>query len=213
MSTPKTKIVTSRTLNCGEPEADRKNRIDIENIESLESIDWVFENGEKRTILRDQIDGLSPAIQLAAIVHGLCQKVADSYAGVKERAKVDEEGRSAVEIAVNTFDEYLDMIFEAGAWASDSKTRGPRIATLHSALVAALTAQEVHFDADALRVRLIGDEAWRKAVAESPEVKARVAKMQAEAAMKRAQEAAAAAEAAKASEDGEADNALSDLLG
>lgn len=202
MANEKVKILNSRELYC---DGESFNRIDMDKITALEKIVWRFGNDEVRIVTRGQIDALPENIQFGAMIMGLGQKLANSYAGAVEASKKDEENRDPIEWAVDSFDELVETVIAGHSWTSDSRARGPRIGTLLAALMEALTeAATANGDTPPeesdIRHRLVTDETFRKNAAEVPVVKAKVASLQAAAAAARAKEATEAA--ANADTDG-----------
>lgn len=153
--------------------ADKKVKFcDKEYDLDTSKVSFTFGNGEKLEI---DANGLSPEMQKQLMLHGISQKVGDSFAGVKGNYA---EG---VQNAKDTIEQ-----LQAGVWkaARDDDAR-PRLAELAEAIA---RIKDVPVEAATAAVEK-GSEEQRKAWRSNAKVKATIAQI-------RAEKAAAALEAA-----------------
>lgn len=157
-----------------------KKKVDIE----AKSVTIEFENGETRTLA---LSDLSEAMVIRAALHGLSQKMGDSYAGAK-----DEPDPVAFSIA-SVSDVVKALI--AGDWrAATTGTGGSRVSDLAKA-VAEVTGKPIEEIVETL-AEMSDDQ--KKPIKDNPHVKAALTRIKAQAAMERAQKAAAATKDAPA---------------
>ena len=144
------------------------------------SVVIAFSNGESIT---QGLDTLPKDIQNRLALHGLSQKLGDSYASIKDVGDSVE--------ACRTIQERLNL----GDWVKAREGAGPRPTMVVDAVVAALIAdgQDVSDDRKAKIVKVLADKDERKAALADPVIKAQYETIRAAAAAKRAKEAKAEA--------------------
>ena len=132
-----------------------------------------FSNGEEIRVDRDKV----PAnVASAAMLHGLSQKIGDTYAGAENIADAVEKAGAMAERLLN------------GEWLRPRESVGPRIGLLVEAVVAAKTAAGMEADAEKIAENLKGNADLRKNALNNPQIKAEYDRIKAE----RAQAAAKA---------------------
>lgn len=140
-------------------------------------IQFTFEDGRSLSI---DANALAEKIKFRALVHGLSQKVGDSYAGAKAEA---DPVAFSYEAAKGTIEQIL-----AGDWKA-AREGGPRVTDLAKAcaIVTGQTLEEA--------VAFVGqlDEDATKALRKKPKIAAALAKMAADKAIEKANKAAEAA--------------------
>ena len=123
-------------------------------------------------------------IQACAVLHGLAQKLGDSYAST-----------SSIQDAQSAFTEAYEQLGE-GDWVTVREGGGPRVTQLAEAYRRAKAARgETVSLEDAARTVASWDSDKRKAVSDIPEIAYQLAQIRLEAAQKKAEEAKAAAAA------------------
>ena len=144
------------------------------------SVVIAFSNGESIT---QGLDTPPKDIQNRLALHGLSQKLGDSYASIKDVGDSVE--------ACRTIQERLNL----GDWVKAREGAGPRPTMVVDAVVAALIAdgQDVSDDRKAKIVKVLADKDERKAALADPVIKAQYETIRAAAAAKRAKEAKAEA--------------------
>lgn len=88
-------------------EAYAVRTVDTDNL----TLTFQFKDRPVKTVA---LDDLTLDIQKRLALHGLGQKLGDSYSGAKTQA--EEEGRDAAEVAFENFNDTLDQLL-AGEWA------------------------------------------------------------------------------------------------
>lgn len=139
-----------------------------------------FSNGKEISVPRAEVP---ENIAAAAMLHGLGQKIGDTYAG-------SETIGEAVDNA-----EAMWERLKLGEWTSGKRAAGPRIQHLVDAIVAAKEAAGLEADVEAIAAKLREDEALRKNALNNPQVRAAYDKQKAERAAAAAKESAKAAKA------------------
>jgi hypothetical protein len=157
-----------------------KKIVDIEN--KLVTIE--FENGEKRSLALSE---LNEATIVRAALHGLSQKMGDSYAGAK-----DEPDPVAFSIA--SVDDVRKALLNGDWRAATTGTGGSRVSDLAKA-VAQVTGKPLEEVVETLAE--MSDE-QKKPIKDNPHVKAALAQIKAAAAAERATKALSAVKDAPA---------------
>lgn len=169
--------------NAHEAAVEVKNATEVEKTKfavksaNAETGDYEFHFGNGHTI-KGNIKDFSHEIQRELLMHGLLQKVGDSYSGAKG------DFAKAIESAQGVVDQLREGKWTAGRVAAE---RGPKIGELVEA-VARLQKKPV---AEVAAILEKADDGKRKALRSHPAVKAAIAAI-------RAEKAAAAAEKAGA---------------
>lgn len=149
-------------------------------------LQFAFANGDKLDVDPTK---LSDGVRYCAMLHGLAQKIGDSYAGAKTPDEASEEAGSLYER------------LESGEWIAERESAGPRISLILAAIVKARAdAGKPFTEAEQAEraEKLKADKTYRESAMANPAVKAAYAAIQAERAAERA--AKAAADAAGATE-------------
>jgi hypothetical protein len=138
----------------------------------------VFEGGEEISV---NLGSIPPEIQTRLAMHGLSQKIGDSYAGV-EATEAFAKASAVAE----------DLL--AGNWSTRVAASGPRATQLAEALAAATgkTMEEASAVLEGM------DEDAKKDLRKHPQIKVQLATIKAAAAQKAAAKAAEEAEGADA---------------
>lgn len=162
----------------------------------VESVVFTFADDTKMSIA---IDSLPESIGVAAMAHGIAQKVGDAYASAK---KADDPLAWAKEQAETVIDN-----LKQGVWITVREGAGaPRVSMLLLAMEARADELGKAFDATAQQAKLVHKETgadYRKRVMANAGVKAHYERLRAEA---QAARAAAAAAAVDGADDSDADD-------
>lgn len=176
MATKKQSKATKRYLNdAGEESAHAK--------EGYSTLRFQFNGGGKHDI---KLDDIHPSLHGILAMHGLSQKLGDTYAGDESVADAEE-----------SFTTMLERL-KAGDWVSDRTGLGPSPVLILEAIAAAKAEAGLPHDAEAAKEKYKTKEA-REAALAVPAVKKHYERLRAERA------AAKAAEAAKAAGEGAGD--------
>jgi len=167
-----------------------KRYISADDVEGKQSyfagasaLEFRFANGETETVKPNDLDD---SIKLAAMFHGLSQKLGDAYASSKD--------------ADEAYDKFMSLKerIEIGEWLAERQSAGPRISQVIRALVAAKAASGVTITEEDMAAKYHAlDEDQKKAIVKDPRVDAQLQKIKAEAAAARAAKAAEAAQGAE----------------
>lgn len=145
-----------------------KKQIDAD----AKTITFTFENGDSATY---NLGDLSPEIQTRLALHGLSQKLGDSYASAKDEAPARVAG--------------VWETLSKGEWTSRSEGGAPRVTQLARAI-----AQVMGAPIEGVVAKLADMEAdQKKAIAASPDVAAALAEIKLADLQKRKEELAAKA--------------------
>ena len=170
MSEDETKTAKAKTPPKAKKIVDEKAR----------SVRIEFRTGE---IVLQEVAKLPAEIQNRLTLHGLSQKLGDSYASISDIGESIE--------ACQSVQERLQL----GDWVKAREGAGPRPTMVVDAVVAALIAdgQDVSDERKAKIVTVLSDKDERKAALKDPVIKAQYEGIRAAAAAKRAKEAKAEA--------------------
>jgi len=150
--------------------------VDMETL----AVMFAFVNGETITA---ELGKMSKGIQEALGLHGLKQKIGDSYAGAK-----------SVEDAVEAAGTVLERLMN-GDWVKERESAGPRPSMVVNAVIAALMADGQEIGEDRLKriTETVKTAEGRQQAMNNPIIKAQYETLRAQAAAERAHEAAEAA--------------------
>lgn len=143
-----------------------------------------FANGEEIKVNRADVP---ENIAGAAMLHGLAQKIGDTYAGAENLGEAVEKAKAMAEQLL------------LGSWTTGRQASGPRIQHLVDAIAAAKEVAGQEVDREAIAQKLRENEELRKGALNNPQVRAQYDKQKAERA------AAQAKESAKAAKDADTD--------
>lgn len=154
-----------------------------------------FEGGEAASI---NVDSLEATMKRRASIHGVKQKLVDSYAGAK-KAVEDGEYESAEEFAKEQVARIIEQLSK-GEWTSKREGGGPRVTLMAQAVsqVLGITVEQATEKLTAM------DDDTKKTVSKSPKVALALARLRRESEERR--EAKLKEEAAKV--DGASDDKL-----
>jgi hypothetical protein len=149
--------------------------------EGATALVFTFANGD---VLSVDASKLPQPVQVAAMWHGLAQKIGDAYASAKS-------AEDAADAATALYER-----LEAGDWVAEREAAGPRISLILQAIVRTLEKAGKPLDEAGVAARaekLKTDKAYREQAMANPQVAAEYAAIQAERAAQRAADAAAKA--------------------
>lgn len=164
--------------------SDDKKRASVAKKAQLEDgsgVSFTFANGHALTVLLADIPA---AIQARLVLHGLSQKVGDSYAGVK----------GIVDDAIENAESIVEML-KNGEWTERAEGVGPRPSMVADAIAEALRKNgETVDDARMASIReKVKDKATREGALKNPLIKAVYEQMRLVKAQERVEAAAKAA--------------------